>query len=95
MTMLKKSQDELDRLEDQYAGIVEHIRRIEDSSLPSCPDCSSNDTAEVGVGVIGRTIAIAAATTKFKLVPNNPLAAFFCNACQCFFDHPQDATRPR
>jgi len=55
--------------------------------LPQCPRCGSKDTADVQCGIIGRTINIAAATTRFKLIPNGPAPGkYFCNACDEFFD---------
>jgi hypothetical protein len=73
-------------LENRYPGITESILRFERAELPACPRCGSQDTANVQVGLIGRTIDIAAATTKFKLIPNGPKpGAYFCNACGEFF----------
>ena len=47
----------------------------------------SEDTADVQVGIVRRTIQIAAATTKFKLIPNNPKrGSYFCNTCKKLFD---------
>lgn len=85
--MLKVDRKTLDELEKQHSGVVEQIMRFENAQLPSCPHCNSNDTADVQVGVIGRTISIAAATTKFKLIPNAPkLGNYFCNQCEKYFD---------
>jgi hypothetical protein len=48
---------------------------------------ASDDTASVGCGVIGRTMNIAGATTKFKLVANGPaLGKYFCHIGNRFFD---------
>jgi hypothetical protein len=48
---------------------------------------TSDNTASVQVGVIGRTITMAAATSKFKLVANGPKpGTYFCQACRGFFD---------
>jgi len=33
---------------------------------------------------------LAAATTKIGLVPNGPHAAFYCEACDKFFDAPSE-----
>ena len=85
--MLKIANKELDRLEKQYRGIARQIRQFENAVLPQCPRCGSKDTADVQCGIIGRTINIAAATTKFKLIPNGPAPGkYFCNACNEFFD---------
>jgi hypothetical protein len=85
--MLKVDKETLGRMESNYSGIVESILRFEEIELPSCPHCGSNNTAQVQCGVIGRTINIAAATTKFKLIPNEPKPGnYFCNACKGFFN---------
>jgi hypothetical protein len=85
--MLKIDQTTLDNLEKQYDGIIKTILHFENASLPSCVYCQSSDTADVQVGVIGRTICIAGATTKFKLIANGPKPGkYFCNACQKYFD---------
>jgi len=84
--MLKVSQEALDRMESQYSGIIEQIHRFENASLPSCPKCDATDTADVQVGAIGRTIGIASATTKFKLMLNGRPEEYFCNICEEFFD---------
>ncbi len=84
--MLKVDQKVIEELEKDYEGITTQIIRFERAELPSCPNCKSSDTADVEVGIVGRTIAIATATTKIKLIPNNPVPGdYFCNACQKFF----------
>jgi hypothetical protein len=76
----------------QYPGIEDQIRRFERAILPECPHCGSFNTADVQIGIIGRTIHIAAATKKFKLIVNGPKPGeFYCNACKQFFD----AERPK
>jgi hypothetical protein len=86
--MLKINKETLDKMESQHECIIEQIMRFENALLPSCPHCGSNDTADVQVGIIGQTIQIATATTKFKLVPNikDRLGKYFCNECKKFFD---------
>ena len=85
--MLKIANKELVRLEKQYPGIANQIQQFENAVLPQCPRCGSKDTADVQCGIIGRTINIAAATTRFKLIPNGPAPGkYFCNACDEFFD---------
>ncbi len=84
---MKLKSDTLDELELQYPGIRQQILHFDRTSLPSCPLCGSTDTANVQVGVIGRTINIAGATTKFKLIPNGPAPGkYFCNTCDTFFN---------
>lgn len=85
--MLKIDQKALDRAEGNYPGIRDTILGFEQAPLPVCPRCGSANTADVQCGLIGRTITIAAATTKFKLIPNGPKPGkYFCNECDEFFD---------
>lgn len=86
--MLKIDKERLDHMEKQYPGIVEQILFREEATLPVCSRYGSENTAKVACGIIGRTIYIAAATTKFKLIPNGPKpgAYYFCNTCNEFFD---------
>lgn len=77
------------RLAPCVSWIREHVRQFEERVLPRCRRCRSNDTADVQVGIIGRTIHIAAATSKMKLIPNLPRPGrYFCNACERYFDAP-------
>ena len=75
-------------LEERYPGITEQIRRFENAELPPCPHCGSSDTASVQVGIIGRTLNIAASTRKFRLVANmsNKGGNYVCNKCGKSFD---------
>jgi hypothetical protein len=85
--MLKIDPATLDEMERQHPGIRATIRRFEKRPLPACPRCGSANTADVQCGVVGRTIYLAAATTKFKLIPNGPKPGkYFCNGCREFFD---------
>lgn len=85
--MLKINGDDFARLEKNYPGITDQIMSRENETLPDCPNCMSNDTAEVNVGFIGRTITIGACTTKFKLIGNGPKPGrYFCNICKKYFD---------
>ena len=85
--MLKVEREVLDRMEATYPGICSQIQHFEEAALPNCPYCGSEDTADVQCGIIGRTIYIAHATTKFKLIANNPREGeHFCNSCERFFD---------
>jgi hypothetical protein len=84
---LKVDKKELDRLEEEYPGIGETIRHFEEATLPVCSRCRSEDTASVQCGVVGRTIKIACATTKFRLIANGPAPGkYFCNRCKEFFN---------
>jgi len=81
--MIRKTEYEIKQLESQYAGITAQIWRFEQADLPACPVCGSTDTASVQIGVIGRTINIGAATTKFHLMLNeNDKGIYFCNVCR-------------
>ena len=75
-------------VEEQYPGITEQMKLFQEAELPSCPHCGSENTASVQVGIIGRTIKLAASTSKFKLVQNmeNKLGEYFCNECRKYFD---------
>ena len=86
--MLKVDQETLDEMEQQHHGIIKTIMFFENAELPVCSHCGSSNTADVQVGIIGRTIYIASATSKFKLVPNVPdkKGKYFCNECGKFFD---------
>lgn len=70
--MLKLSEKALDDLEVLYPGIKEQIMRFETAVFPRCVHSGSANTADVQIGLIGRTISISAATTKFKLIPFPP-----------------------
>ena len=86
-TMLKITQEALNHIEVLYPGIGKSICDREEAALPVCSLCGSEDTAEVGVGLVGYSINLAAATTKFKLIPNGPKPGeYFCNSCNEFFD---------
>lgn len=84
--MLKIDKKTLNHMERQHPGIGKTILYFEEAKLPVCSRCGSTDTASVGCGVIGRTIYLASATTKFKLIPNGPRPGeYFCNACDEYF----------
>lgn len=81
--MLKVSDEELERLDDQYPGLRETILKFEALEVPDCPNCQSGNTASVQIGIIGRTIALVAATSKVKLFPNRTFEEeWFCHECQ-------------
>ncbi len=84
--MLKLDEQELDRLEQQHPGIIKTIQHYENAGVPACPKCQSIDTAIVSCGIVGRSIAVSAATTKMHLLPNLPKPGeYFCNTCEKFF----------
>lgn len=84
--MLKIGKELIRDMEIKYPGISKTIRFYDKAKLPACPYCHSHDTAKVGCGIIGRTVHLALATTKFRLVANNPPGKYFCNACNDFFN---------
>jgi hypothetical protein len=86
--MPRKSKKEREALESSYVGIWEQIKEFENTPIKPCPHCESDNTALVQVGIIGRSVNIAASTLKIKLVPNpkNKLRRFFCNSCGKFFN---------
>jgi Lon protease-like protein len=85
--MLKVKQSDLKRFESIYPGITKQIMSFESAMLPVCPICDSTRTAIVEVGIIARTMTIAAATSKCQLVPDEPKPAeFYCGDCRRYFD---------
>jgi predicted nucleic-acid-binding Zn-ribbon protein len=85
--MLKVDKNALDRMEINYPGIRDQIYRLEQAAIPACPRCGSENTAEAQVGIVGRSISIATATNKIKLIPNGPKPGkYFCNTCRGLFD---------
>jgi hypothetical protein len=86
--MLKVKPSDLEGFERSHPGIRTQILRIESALLPACPACDSTNTADVEVGLVGRTLSIASATTKFHLVPYGPKPGdFFCRDCRRYFDN--------
>ena len=84
--MLKVSRKSLGESEKQYPGFKDTVFHFENAKLPVCPICQSKDTAQVGCGMVGFSISVASATTKFKLTANGPKPGeFYCNACEKFF----------
>jgi hypothetical protein len=84
----EKAEAAITVMENQYPGITEQFRHFDSAELPPCPHCRSKNTASVQVGIIGRTIHLAAYSKKFKLVPNgsDKEGKYFCNKCKKFFD---------
>ena len=85
--MLTLDEEKIKRLEAKFPGIGDAILAYESARLPACPGCGSDDTASVQVGVEGRTLSIASATTKFRLIPKRPKPGkYFCNICKQYFN---------
>ena len=85
---IKTSNESLREAEAMYPGFRKNLDYYEALDLPPCPTCNSTNTAKVSAGLVGRSIALAAATTKIKLVPNGHPADFHCGDCSRFFDSP-------
>lgn len=84
--MIKVSTDLIDKMEKIYPEIKGQIKWFENLNLPPCPVCAGTDVASVQVGIIGRTIHLALATTKFHLMLNyNGEGIYYCNTCRKFF----------
>ena len=84
--MLKVDKEALERMERRYEGITKSIMNYENADLPPCPHCQSDNTAEVSVGLVGRSMTVAGATTKIKLLPNGPKPGrYYCNNCKNYF----------
>lgn len=84
--MLRVSLDAFKEYDAHYQGFIRQVIKWENAILPSCTKCGSYDTADVNVGIVSRTIHLAGATTKFKLIPNGPRPGrFYCNTCEAFF----------
>ena len=85
--MLNINKETQEQLEHKYPGIRKSIQAREEGILPKCALCGSENTASVGCGLIGKTITLAAATTKFKLIANGPAPGkCYCNTCNKFFN---------
>jgi hypothetical protein len=83
--MAKKKQEI--KIEQTYPGVTEQIDRYQKDEPSSCSHCGSANTANVMVGIMGRSITIAAETGA-KLVPNveDRLGTYWCRNCKKFFD---------
>jgi hypothetical protein len=87
LSTLRIDSQRLASMERDYPGITAQIHRYDCCDLPTCPNCCSNDTAAVHVGLVGRSMNIAFATTKFRLLANGPKpGAYYCNQCGRYFD---------
>ena len=85
--MLNISEAGLDSLDKSHPGIKKSILEIEAKVLPACVHCGSDDTASVGMGLVGRSMRMAGAPTKYHLIPGGPRPGeFFCNSCREYFN---------
>jgi hypothetical protein len=70
-----------------YPGIRETILHFENSNQLPCTYCGASDTGNAQVGFTGRSIHIARATSKFKLLVNGPIhGQNFCSQCRRHFN---------
>lgn len=85
--MVKMNEEWIRQAEIAYPGFRKTLNRYESMTLPACPACQSTNTATVATGIVGRSISLAAATTRVKLL-RNPFGdeQFYCNDCETFFD---------
>ena len=85
--MLKPDKEALDQMKMTFPGMWKSILAREEAKCPTCPDCGSENTADAGYFVCGRTISLTTATTKFVLGPDDRRPGiYFCNTCEKFFD---------
>ena len=83
--VIKVKPEILASMEALHPGIALSVRYYEAAKLPSCPHCGAADAAIVTAGLVGRSIHLALATNKIKLLPNGPRPGnFYCNACGMF-----------
>ncbi len=83
--MTKELEEQLAHMEENYPGITQQVMRFERMEMPPCPYCGSDDTAIVQVGIIGRSITVAAVSRKVTLVANNKPGDYRCNLCKEYF----------
>ena len=83
--MLKVAEEWLQRVETLYPGIRKTIDYYEGMDLPPCPACDSPDTASVSAGIVGRSIHVAAATSKMRLLADGHPELYYCNTCGTYF----------
>ena len=85
--MEERDKSRLEKLERDYPGITSSIMHFDEAELPLCARCGSDETASVQIGIIGRTIAIAGMTKKFRLIANGPRpATYYCRKCKKYFN---------
>lgn len=88
--MLKLPSASLSELEKQYLGIQAQIEAMEGTPSSSCPRCGREDAARITIGLVGRTLALAAATTRCHLLPSGTDESqgmtWFCRHCQETYD---------
>ncbi|MEQ8174387.1 MAG: hypothetical protein ABRQ26_04880 [Syntrophomonadaceae bacterium] len=83
--MIRVSTEFLEQMESFYPGISDIIYYFDSLDLPICPKCGSENTASVEVGVIGQTLVLAIATTRFHLLPKSKPGDYHCNDCKVYF----------
>ena len=83
--MKKLSSDEINTMNLLYPGLANQVEQYECMVIPSCPLCSSSNTAKVVVEITGRTMSLTRATTKIHLIPNSPRGQRYCYECKSYF----------
>jgi len=87
--MIKIAEEQLTRIEAGYPGIRRMVADFESLALPPCEHCGSKDTSAVQAGMLGRMIALAAATSKIHLTANGlEEGSLHCNDCRRYFGPP-------
>jgi hypothetical protein len=76
----------IEEFEKRYPGIGETIQYYDSLVLPLCPRCGSSRTAKVITGVVGRSLALRAATQKVHLLANGHPGHFCCRDCHVYFN---------
>ena len=84
--MVKVNEQWIRAVEQVCPGFRATLNYYESLALPPCPKCGSLNSAIVSAGLVGFSIHLAAATTKFKLLPNGHPADFHCADCGDFFN---------
>lgn len=93
--MIKISFRQLRQAEHGYPGILKAIRHYEEASIPGCPSCGSCRVAVVGIGIVGRSLTLAAATDRLYLLANGPApGSYWCRGCENYFGLPLGSGSP-
>jgi hypothetical protein len=93
--MLKVNEEWIRESERKYPGFTMTLDYYESLDLPPCRRCGAGAAAKVSTGLVGRSIALAAATTKVKLLPNGHPVDFYCWACDDVVDAEPHREPPR
>lgn len=61
----------------------------EGATMPRCPECGSENTADRCSGFISYTMSIACRTTRLKLAPHDVGGNHYCYDCDTWFTLPE------